>query len=120
MHREYIGSQDSPPRGLGVIIPEETVLEGGSRIEHASSREYDSPQVESLGKEEDVPYWMPGSGPQQTLTKTMLDAYALMRGRLGRGERGPLYRDGFIYKSWEPKPEDDDPKLSPTIPWESL
>lgn len=121
MYREYIGSQGSTPRGLGVIVPEEeTLLEGGSRLEHPPSRQYDDPQVESASQEENSPYWVPGSRPQQTLTKTMLDTYALMRGRLDRGERGPLYQEGFTYKPWEPRPEDNDPKLSPTIPWETL
>ncbi|KFZ12807.1 hypothetical protein V502_06911 [Pseudogymnoascus sp. VKM F-4520 (FW-2644)] len=121
MYREYIGSQGSTPRGLGVIVPEEeTLLEGGSRLEHPPSRQYDHPQVESVSQEENSSYWMPGSRPQQTLTKTMLDTYALMRGRLGRGERGPLYQEGFTCKPWEPRPEDDDPKLSPTIPWETF
>ncbi|OBT74851.1 hypothetical protein VF21_06771 [Pseudogymnoascus sp. 05NY08] len=120
MYREYIGSEGSTPRGLGFIIPEEeTLLKGGSRLEHPPSGQYDSSQVESASQEENSPYLMSESGPQQTLTKTMLDTYALMRGRLGRGERGPLYQEGFNYKPWEPRPEDDNPKLSPTIPWET-
>ncbi|KFY08269.1 hypothetical protein V492_06392 [Pseudogymnoascus sp. VKM F-4246] len=120
MRREYIVSQGSTPRGLGVIVPEEMLLEGGSRLEHLPSGHYDGPQVESTRPGKSSPYRMPGSRAQQTVTKTMLDTYALMRGRLDRGERGPLYQEGFAYKSWEPKPEDDDPKLSPTIPWETF
>lgn len=122
MNREYIDSQYSTPHGLGVIVPaeEQTLLDGGSRVEPSASREYDDPQPESTGQEETPPYWISGSRFQPTLTKTMLDTYALMRGRLDRGEQGPLYREDFAYKPWQPRPEDDDPKLSPTIPWETL
>ncbi|OBT69823.1 hypothetical protein VE03_00766 [Pseudogymnoascus sp. 23342-1-I1] len=121
MYREYTDSQDSIPRGLGVIVPEkETLLEGGSQLEQPPSKQYDDPQLSSAVQGEDPPCWIPGSRPQQTMTKTMLDTYALMRGRLNRGERGPLYREGFTCKPWESRPEDDDPKLSPKIPWETF
>lgn len=120
MHREYSDSRGSIPLGLGLIVPEQTLLDGGSRLEHSLPRQNDDPQPASAIQEEHMPDSIPGSRPQQTLTRTMLNTYALMRGRLERGEQGPLYREGFTYNPWEPRPEDDNPKLSPKFLWETL
>lgn len=120
MHRIYIDSRDSIPLGLGVIAPEQTILEGGSQLEPPLPRQNDDPQPASAIQEENMPYSIPGSRPQQTLTRTMLNTYALMRGRLERGGQGPLYQEGFTYNPWEPRPQDDNPKLSPKILWETL
>ncbi|KAL5345825.1 DNA replication factor C complex subunit Rfc1 [Pseudogymnoascus australis] len=85
-----------------------------------AKKQNDDPQPASAIQEENMPYSIPGSRPQQTLTRTMLNTYALMRGRLERGGQGPLYQEGFTYNPWEPRPEDDNPKLSPKILWETF
>jgi hypothetical protein len=119
MYAKYINSYDSTPCGLGVMIPGEELLEYVPRVENPLSQKDDGLHTKPAGQQE-TSSQCPRSKLQQTLTKTMLDTYALMRGRLGRGDLGPLYRKGFFYRPWQLKPEDNDPKLSPIIPWGTL
>lgn len=122
MYGRVIPSSGPALHGLGVTFPQKTVLDNGTGFEHAQSEK---------GEESDIqpaePEPQDGSNsktfrswPRQTPTKTMLDTYALLRGRLSGGGRGPLYREGFTYPMWKPKPEDIHPRISPPTAWGHL
>lgn len=114
--------------GLGVIIPQEfesnkgpqfgdLESEGDERIQNGDQNHQPAYFQNSLHPRK------PRSAARKAPTKTMLNAYVLMRGRQDTEERGPLYREGFIQPPWDQKPEDVRPgehRISPPLPYGKL
>jgi hypothetical protein len=114
--------------GLGVIIPQESKSIEDSQF---GDLEWEDDERIHKGDEDDQPADFqnnlyprkPRSAAGKAPTKTMLNAYVLMRGRQDTEERGPLYREGFIQPPWDQKPEDvrpGEPRISPPLPYGNL
>jgi len=114
--------------GLGVIIPQEFKSNDDSQF---CDPESEGDERMHNGDQDDQPADFqnnlyprkPRSAAGKAPTKTMLNAYVLMRGRHDTEERGPLYREGFIQPPWDQKPEDvrpGEPRISPPLPYGNL